>query len=512
MTSAPAVEPSDEPNRELVANVHPADWQNPDPAERYHLVVVGAGTGGLVTAAVASGLGARVALVERHLMGGDCLNVGCVPSKAVIRAGRWAADARRAGEVGLGPSPAAAPDFAAAMARMRRIRASISENDSARRFRDELGVDVFFGDARFVSANAVEVDGRRLCFRKAVIATGARAAVPAIPGLAEARPLTNESVFSLTAPPARLAVIGGGPIGCELAQTFARLGIGVVLLEMGEHVLAREDADAAGVVERALARDGVRLELGVRLDEVRANGAGFVLRFVGAGGVDRSERVDRILVAAGRAPNVEDLGLEDAGVAYDARSGIRVDPYLRTTNGRILAVGDCCMAWKFTHAADAAAKIAVRNALFSPLPFLRQRVDRLAMPWCTYTDPELAHVGLSEHEARERGVAVDTYTVQLAHNDRARCDGETEGFVRIHARRGSDRIVGATIVASHAGDLLSQITAAMVAGVGLGRLAGVIFPYPTQAEAIKAAANLYLRSRLTPTVQGIFRRYLAWLR
>jgi pyruvate/2-oxoglutarate dehydrogenase complex dihydrolipoamide dehydrogenase (E3) component len=322
--------------------------------------------------------------------------------------------------------------------------------------------------------------------------------------LLEAGFLTNETVFSLTARPARLAVIGGGPIGCELAQTFARLGVAVTLFEVAPQVLEREDADAAAVVQRALVRDGVRLVLGAKLLGVARDGAARAVRWSAGDAGEEVGRFDEILVAAGRAPNVEGIGLETAGVAFE-KGGIRVDDRLRTTNPRIFAVGDCCMAWKFTHAADAAAKLAVQNAFF----FGRKQLSSLVMPWCTYTDPELAHVGLSTRDAEQRAIAIDTYTVMLEDVDRAVCDGEDEGFVRLHAKRGSDQLLGATIVASHAGDMLSILTAAIANGVGLGKLAGTIFPYPTQAEAIKAAANQYMRTRLTPAVKRLFE---AWMR
>ena len=500
--------PIDSNDQALLDAVRPADWRNPTPAPRYNLVVLGGGTAGLVSAAVAAGLGARVALVERDRLGGDCLNTGCVPSKALIRAGRLAAEAQTAAALARPAGVAPRPDFAAAMERMRAIRASIAPHDSARRFRDELGIDVFRGDGRFTASDTLEVGGAKLRFRRAILATGARAGAPPIPGLADTGFLTNESVFSLTANPGRLAVIGGGPIGCELAQTFSRLGVAVTIFEVGAHLLEREDADAAAIVQRALVQDGVRLVLGCKIGSVaRDAGGARVVHYESPDGAG-SVGVDEILVAAGRAPNVEDVGLEAAGVAFQAGRGIEVDDHLRTTNPHIFAVGDCCMAWKFTHAADAAAKIAVQNALF----FGRKKLSSLVMPWATYTDPELAHVGLSEREAAAQGIAIDTYTVMLAANDRAVCDGETEGFVRVHVRRGSDRILGATVVASHGGELVSVLTTAITARVGLGKLAGTIFPYPTQSEAIKAVANAYMRTRLTPTIKRIFEGILRLMR
>jgi len=500
--------PDDELNRTLVAHVAPPDWCNPTPAGRYNLVVIGAGTAGLITAAGAAGLGARVALVERHLMGGDCLNVGCVPSKTVIRSSRLVAEARDGERFGVRVG-AVETDFAAVMRRMRTVRTRISANDAAARYRDEKGVDVYLGAARFSGPDSVEVGGQTLRFKKAVIATGGRAAEPPIPGLAAVGYLTNETVFTLTERPARLAVIGAGPIGCELAQAFRRLGSEVVLLHDSPHILNREDADAAEIVQRAFVREGVALVLGASVVGARRDGADKVLRFRRAGGAAEEEvRVDEILVAAGRVPNVADLDLERVGVDYDARRGVLVDDRLRTSNARIYACGDVCTEWKFTHAADFAARIVIQNALF----FGRRRLSGLIMPWCTYTDPEIAHVGLYEHEAGARGIAFDAYVRPFHEVDRAIADGEEDGFVKILTRKGGDQILGATIVARHAGDLISALTQAMVGKVGLGSLANVIHPYPTQAEAIRQAGDLYNRTRLTPTVKRLFAALLALTR
>lgn len=486
------IEPRDEHNLRLIANVHPEDWINPEPAERYHLVVIGAGTAGLVSAAGAAGLGAKVAIVERHLMGGDCLNVGCVPSKGVIRASRAWQDARQAAERFGGPGTNGTGDFGAAMERMRRIRAGISVHDSAARFRG-LGIDVFLGDGRFAGPDVVEVGGKRLRFRRAVIATGGRAAVPPIPGLAEAGYLTNETIFNLTELPASLAVIGGGPIGCELAQTFARFGSQVTLLDMEAHVLVREDADAAEVVQKALQRDGVRLELGAKILEARR----------GALIIEKKEiAADRILVAAGRAPNIEGLGLEAAGVRF-TKQGVEVDDHLRTSNRNVFACGDVASRFQFTHVADAQARIVIQNALF----FGRLKASALTIPWCTYTTPEVAHVGLYERDAKERGIEVDTLTVPLSSVDRAILDGADEGFLRVHLEKGKDRILGATLVAEHAGDMIGELCLAITHGIGLGRIASVIHPYPTQGEVIKKAADQWRRTKLTPGVKKLFERW-----
>lgn len=505
MTGHSVVRPMDVHNERLVANAHPRDWVNPEPAERYNLVVIGAGTAGLVAAAGAAGLGAKVALVERHLLGGDCLNVGCVPSKAIIRSSRVAAAVARAVEYGIRLFRPAEVDFSAVMERMRHLRARTSAHDSAERLRG-LGVDVFFGDARFVGRRSVEVAGRVLRFSKAIIATGARAVHPAIDGLAEAGFLTNENVFELTDRPERLAVFGAGPIGCEMAQAMRRLGCEVTLIESQDRLLAREDRDATAILQDSFERDGVRMLFNASVKSV-TRGNGKVLHLE-TGGRPHSVTVDEILVGAGRAPNVENLGLETAGVEYDTRAGVKVDDFLRTTNRHVFAAGDVCLALKFTHSADATARIALQNALF----WGRKRASALNIPWCTYTDPEIAHVGLYAEEARERGIAVATYERHLSDVDRAVCDGREDGFVKIHAAKGTDRILGATIVAADAGNMISEISVAMAAGMGLASLADVIHPYPTTAEAIRQCGDLYNRTRLTPRLKRILARVLKWRR
>lgn len=497
------LQPPDQYNQTLVASVHPPDWVNPQPADRYDLVVVGAGTAGLVVAAGAAGLGLglKVALIEKHLMGGDCLNVGCVPSKCVIRSSRVAAEMREAGRWGIQAPEQVAVDFAAVMERMRRVRAHISYHDSAERFQ-KLGVDVFLGQGQFTSATTIAVADQTLRFKKAVIATGARAAHPEIEGLAEAGYLTNETVFSLTERPRRLAVIGAGPIGCELAQAFRRLGSEVVLFHKNDHILDREDADAAEVVQQVLEREGIQLVLGCTLNRVERTAAGKVITFTAQGRLDNLT-VDEILVGAGRVPNLEGLNLEAIGVQYDPRKGVIVNDYLQTTNPKVYAAGDICMDWKFTHAADAAARIVIKNALFSPFGLGRSKLSSLVMPWTTYTAPEIAHVGLYEREAREQGIAVETITIPLDTVDRAIADGEEAGFVKILHKQGSDQILGATIVASHAGEMISEVTLAIVGKLGLSKLSGVIHPYPTQAEAIKKAADAYRRTLLTPRTKTL---------
>ncbi len=492
----------DRHDQELLANVHPASWQNPTPKERYHLVVVGGGTAGLVSAAGAAGLGARVALVERALLGGDCLNYGCVPSKGVIRAARAWHDARTARERFGAPAVAGEGDFALAMERMRRLRAGISVHDSAQRFAS-LGVDVFLGNGKFVAADAVEVGGHRLRFRRAVVATGGRAAALPIPGLAEAGYLTNETVFTLTALPARLAVIGAGPIGCELAQSFARFGSQVTLLDVAPQVLVREDQDAAAIVQRALVDDGVELALGVKISRVELR-AGTKVIHLERDGASREVAADAILLAVGRKPNVEGLGLEAAGVDF-GKLGVEVDDRLQTSNPRIFACGDVASKYQFTHAADAQARIVIQNALF----FGRAKASALVLPWCTYTSPEIAHVGLYEKDGREKGIEIETVTQPLSTVDRALLDGAAEGFLRLHLKKGSDQILGATIVAEHAGELLGELLLATTHGIGLGKIASVVHPYPTQIEVIKKAADAWRRGKLTPFVRKAF---AAWFR
>lgn len=502
------LEPLDEHNLRLIENVHPPNWKNPEPAPKYNLVVLGAGTAGLVAAAGAAGLGARVALVERHLMGGDCLNVGCVPSKALLRAARAAAEVRRAAQWGLSLASKPKVDFAAIMARVRSARAHISPHDSARRFTQEYGVDVFFGQARFIAADAVEVDGQVLRFQRAVIATGARPLVPPIPGLSEAGFYTNETIFNLTTLPKRLAVVGGGPIGCELAQAFARFGAEVTVVEMMDQLLPRQDEEAASLLAAVLREEGVTLHLGSRLQRVERKEVGITLH-VERDGVTTQVEADAILVAVGRAPNVEGLQLEAAGIAYD-RNGVRVDDTFRTTNPRVFAAGDVCSPYKFTHAADFMARAVVQNAFFAFAG--KKRASRLLIPWCVYTDPEVAHVGLSPAQARERGVAVETFTLPLTSLDRAVLEGEEQGFVKIHVKKGSDRILGATVVCPRAGELIAELTVAMQAGLGLGFLASVIHPYPTFAENIRKAGDAYNRTRLTPAGKKLLQRFFSWRR
>jgi pyruvate/2-oxoglutarate dehydrogenase complex dihydrolipoamide dehydrogenase (E3) component len=501
--TAPQVLPTDQYNNVLVANLHPPEWRNPEPSGRYDIVVIGAGTAGLVTAAGAAGLGARVALVEKYLFGGDCLNVGCVPSKCIIRSSRAAADIRAAAGFGVNLADTVEVNFPAVMERMRRLRSGISYHDSVQRFQG-LGVDVFLGEAQFIGPDSVVVGDKALHFREAAIATGARAVELPIEGLREAGYLTNETVFSLTQRPGRLAVIGGGPLGSELAQAFHRLGSQVFIFQGPDHLLNREDEDAAEILQKTFLREGIELILKTRPTKVTLTQQGKQISYE-RGGKLESLIVDEILLGLGRAPNVEGLNLEAAGVEYDSKDGVKVNDFLQTTNPRIYAAGDICLQYKFTHMADAAARIVIQNALFMG----RKRLSTLHIPWCTYTDPEIAHVGMYERDAQERGIPLDTFVRPMKEVDRAITDGEEEGFVKVHVKRGTDKILGATIVARHAGEMISEISLAMVGGLGLKTMANVIHPYPTQAEAIRQVADEYNRSRLTPFAKSVLRWWLA---
>ena len=494
--------PMNDADAELLRLVRPATWRNPKAAAKYDLVVLGGGTAGLVSAIGAAGLGARVALVERHMLGGDCLNTGCVPSKALIRSARVVGEMRRAASLGV-TTGGVAVDFDAVMTRMRRRRAAIATHDSAERVRG-TGVDVFFGEASFKDHRTVTVDGQHLRFRKAVIATGGRPTAPPVAGLHETPFLTNETIFSLTELPRRLLVIGAGPIGCELAQAFARFGSAVTVLDQAPQVLPRESAAAAAIVARRMAADGVQFELGVRLDRVDTSSGELRVHYTrdNESPIGSSVSGDVLLVAAGRAPNIEGLNLEAAGIAA-SKQGITVNDRLRTTNSRVYASGDVCSTYKVTHAADALSRIVIQNALF----FGRRKASSLVIPWVTYTDPEVAHVGASHSDVTRSDGRLRTITVALADVDRAVVDDETDGFVHVHHEKG--RIRGCTIVAPHAGEMIGEVAYAMTHGGTLSALSSTIHPYPTQAEALRKAGNVYRRQAVTPRVRRWLERYFA---
>lgn len=497
------VSPLDEHNVKLLDAVHPKKWVDPKPKPNYNLVVIGAGAGGLVSSAGAAGVGAQVALIESHLLGGDCLNVGCVPSKALIRCARAAASVREASEFGVKISGEVSVDFSKVMDRMRRLRASISPVDSATRYSKELGVDVFMGKGKFTGPNTVEVNGKTLNFSKAIVASGGSAAIPPIPGLKEAPYLTNATVFNLIELPLRLGVIGAGPIGMELAQCFQRFGSKVTVFIRKKGILPKEDPDAALIVEKSMRRDGVNFIENIKFTQIEScGGKAPITVVVEENGADRKVVVDALLIATGRKPNVEGLGLEKVGVEFDGRSGVKVNDKLQTTNPNIFAVGDVASIYQFTHMADFMARMVIKNALF----FGRDKVSSFLIPWATYTEPEVAHVGLYEKDLKDRNIAYETYKREFDDVDRAILEGDTEGFVKIYVEKGSDKILGATIVGGHAGDMISEISVAMRANMGLGTLASVIHPYPTEAEAIRQCGDAYNRTRLTPTIKKILSR------
>ena len=486
----------------------------------YDLVAIGGGTAGLVSAFGAAGLGARVALIERDRLGGDCLNVGCVPSKALLRAARAVREIHAADPVGV-RAPQPVVDFGAVMARLRERRALLAPNDSVERL-TAAGVDVYFGEAAFAGPDEIVIRSagsrghkstaapspphgwshasgeplRRIRFRRAVVATGSRPATPSIAGLGGGGYHTNESIFDLTEQPRRLVIIGAGAIGCELAQAFALLGTEVVVADVADRPLSREDPDASAIVRRALEGEGVRFQLGAPVDlaalrrwDRREDAAAHLPQRVGAAD-------PLVLVAAGRTPNTEGLNLEAAGVRWST-DGISVTDRLQTTNHRIFAAGDVASDYKFTHAADATARIAIRNALF----FGRARASSLVIPWCTYTMPEVGRVG---------DLAADAVTIALGDVDRAVLDGEVEGFVRVHHRRG--RIVGCTIVAPHAGELVAYVAHVMRTGGRLADFSNAVAPYPTYAQALRKAGDAWRRTLVTPRVKSLLERYFRLFR
>jgi pyruvate/2-oxoglutarate dehydrogenase complex dihydrolipoamide dehydrogenase (E3) component len=506
MTLQIKVAPYDEHNERLVGNACPPEWSNPEPDGRYNLLVIGGGSAGLVAAVGAAGVGAKVALVEKHLLGGDCLNVGCVPSKTLIRSAKAIGDIRRSvsEEFGVQMTGDVSVDFAAVMERVRRVRADISHHDSAWRFKD-LGIDVYLGEGTFTSPTTFEVDGRTIEFSKAVIATGAGPAHIPIPGLAEAGYVTNVTLFQLTEQPKRLAVIGAGPIGAEMAQAFARFGTTVYLFDILPVMAAITDPDMLEILTRTFTAEGIDLRLESKIQKVEASGEAKRITFEHLGETHTVE-VDEILLAAGRKPNLDSLNLATAGVEATGK-GLVVNDRLQTTNKNIFGAGDVAIPAQFTHTADATARIVLQNALFMG----RKKYSDLIIPWTVYTDPETAHVGQFPHEAAAAGVAVDTFAINIEDTDRGRTDAE-EGIIKIYVKKGTDQILGATIIARHAGEMISEITTAMMAGAGLGTLSQTIHPYPTQAEAIKKAADAWNRTRLTPTVAKLFDTWLRWTR
>ncbi len=495
--------PRDAHDEELLKNVHPAEWKNPTPCGPYHLVAIGGGPAGQAAAVGAADFGAKVALVEGRLLGGNSLNFGCVPSKALLRSARGAHAMNTAAELGFRGPAFGQWDFAAVMQRVRRLRAATGQRASAERFA-ALEIDVFLGAARFTGKRTLEIDGQAIEFRRAVIATGASPVEPNLAGLAELGYRTNETIFSLSELPRTLIVIGAGPVGCELAQAFRRLGSDVHLVSHHDGLLRKEDREVGQFIAARLAAEGIHLHLGWQT--VRAQRLGPSKALVIQRENQKQELIgDEILVAVGRRPNVDTLDLPAAGIEATPR-GVVVNDYLQTSNRRVYAAGDVCAEAKFTHAAEAMARIAVQNALF----LRRKKFSRLNIPRCTYTDPEIAHVGLTAGEALGRGLAIDSYRAELLNVDRAVLDGETAGFAVVHTRRGGGRVVGGTIIAAHAGEMIGELTLLINRKLSLHALAETIHCYPTQVAVLQQIADQYQRTRRTPLKARLLKRWLAW--
>jgi len=471
----------------FLRRVRPEDWKNPVPRNAYDFAIVGAGPAGLAAAESAVRLGFSVALIERNRMGGNSLNVGSVPSKAIIRTARVYGTMRDAEEFGASVPKEPALEYSKVMARMRRIRMRISEYYSVHEL-TSLGVDIFFGSAGFESTDMLFVGDAPVYFKKALIATGARPRVPDIPGLDRTGYRTSATIFEMATLPKRLVVIGGGPLGCELAQAFRRLGSHVTIVQKHPKFLPREERDAAEILSRSMARDGVEIRLNTAVVRARRENGTNILETIN-NDVESDIQADEILLSTGRAPNVEELGLEAAGVEFDTVQGIKVDDFLRSTNPNVYAAGDASLSLKFTNAAQSSARMAVQNALMQE----NLRWSNSPIPWCTYCDPEIAHIGLHVWEARQQSIPIKSFTVMMHDVDRAITDGQDIGFVKIHIAEGSDRILGATIVASRASELINEMAVIMSAGIGMKALAAVAHTYPAQSEAIMLAAQAYKR-------------------
>lgn len=478
----------------------------------YNLLVIGAGAGGLVTSYIAAAVKAKVALIEKHKMGGDCLNSGCVPSKALIRSARFAAEQRKADELGFSPSHSRA-DFAAVMERVAEVIKEVEPHDSIERYQG-LGVECIEGEARLVSPWEVDVNGQRLASRHIVIATGARPLVPKLPGLDQVPYLTSDSLWQLRTPPRRLLVLGGGPIGCELAQSFALLGIPVTLVELSEQLLPREDREVADALAGQMSRDGVQLLTGWRAERAdylpAAEGALPIRLQLRRGDETQVVEGDQLLLALGRVANVSGFGLEALGVELAPRGTLAVDGFLATNFPSILAVGDVAGPYQFTHFAAHQAWYAAVNALFGQ--FKRFRADYRVIPAATYTTPEIARIGLNRKEAEAQGIPFEATRFELAELDRAIADGERHGFVEVLTVPGKDTILGATIVGTHAGERIAEFVLAMRHRLGLGKILGTIHAYPTLMEGNKYVAGEWKRAHQPTRVLALLARYHRWRR
>ena len=477
----------------------------------YNLLVIGAGAGGLVTSYIAAAVKAKVALIEKHKMGGDCLNSGCVPSKALIRSARFASEQRKADELGFSPSHSRA-DFAAVMERVTRVIKEVEPHDSIERYQG-LGVECIAGETRLVSPWEVEVNGQRLASRHIVLATGARPLVPTLPGLEQVPYLTSDTLWQLRTAPRQLLVLGGGPIGCELAQSFAMLGVPVTLVELSAQLLPREEREVAELLADQLARDGVRVLTGWRAEraDYLPAAADLPIRLQLRRG-DETQIIegDQLLLALGRVANVSGFGLEALGVELTPRGTVAVDGFLATNYPSILAVGDVAGPYQLTHAAAHQGWYAAINALFSP--FKRFRADYRVMPAAIYTTPEIARVGLNQKEARAQGIPFELTRFELAELDRAIADGERQGFIEVLTVPGKDQILGASIVGTHAGERIAELVLAMRHRLGLGKILATIHAYPTLMEGNKYVAGEWRRARQPATLLALLTRYHSWRR
>ncbi len=481
-------------------------YQKPKRFE-HNLVVIGAGSGGLVSAYIAAALKAKVTLVEKNKMGGDCLNTGCVPSKALIRSARLAYEVAHADRFGL-KVPSAEIDFAAIMARIQNVINDIAPHDSVERYR-KLGVNVISGEARITSPWQVEVNGETLTTRNIVIATGAKPFVPDISGLEDIEYLTSDNLWQLTEQPKRLLILGGGPIGCELSQAFARLGSQVSLIQRGDRILPREDSEFSEMVTHAFQRDGIHLYLNHEAKAVTIeDGEQYLI--CGYQGEDVKIPFDQILIALGRTANISGFGIEDLQIPQRENGTIETNAFLQTNYPNIYAVGDVTGPYQFTHTASHQAWYAAVNALFGR--FKRFKVDYSVIPWATFTDPEIARVGINEMEAQKRGIAVEITTYGLEDLDRAIADGSAYGMVKVLTAPGKDRILGVTIAGEHASDLIAEFVTAMRYGLGLNKLLATIHIYPTMTEANKYAAGNWKRAHTPPFALRLLKQFHQWMR
>lgn len=471
------------------------------------LIIIGAGSAGLVCAYLAALMGSRVSLAERHRMGGDCLNTGCVPSKALISTTRFLAACRDSQRLGVRQA-VAEWDFGEIMQRIRNVIQTIAPHDSIERY-TRLGVDVIEGDARVVSANCVEIDGQSYQTRRIIIASGAKPFVPPIEGVDQLPYLTSDSIWDLEVLPPRLLVLGGGPIGCELAQCFARLGSQVTLVEMVDRVLFREDADVTKLLEESLRKDGIELLTGHQASRFYQQQGQWQLDCKHVDGI-RTVAFDQALIAVGRAPNTGDLDAGALGIELARNGAIMVDDRMQTTLSGVYACGDVAGPYQFTHAAGYQAWYATSNALFAP--FYRPKINYRVLPATTYTEPEVARVGLNEQEAEAAGIACEVSGFPLAELDRAVAENLTEGFIKILTTPGKDRILGCTIVGANAGELIAEQVLAMQHGLGLGKILGTIHAYPGWAEANKLAAGTWRREHTPDWLLPMLRRYHRWRR